>query len=217
MTRPNRIVCAGNLLVMVLASAGLAACLMVAAAGGTNARAQAPAAGQSAASSAAFTPKVAGTLLQIMRGVMFPESNVVFAGQNDVSKIPQTKQAEISTDLLTSAFGGWQAVENSALGLAESSNLLVVPGRTCANGKPVPVGDAAWVKYVNGMRDAAMNAYKAAQAKSTDDMVDAAGEVSEACMACHNTYRSNRAGMDGRCTFTPPRTVDNPPASIFSK
>ena len=88
---------------------------------------------------------------------------------------------------------------------------------TCANGKPVPVTEAAWVKYVNGMRDAAMDAYKAAQAKSTDDMVDAAGEVSEACMACHNTYRSNRAGMDGRCTFTPPRTVDNPPANIFSK
>ena len=116
MIRPNRV---GQLLVMLGASAGLATCLMVAAAGGTVAHAQAPAApAQNAAGAATFTPKVAGTLLQIMRGVMFPESNVVFAGQNDVSKIPQARQAEISTDLLTSAFGGWQAVENSALGLA---------------------------------------------------------------------------------------------------
>ena len=174
----------------------MATCLLViVAGGGAAARAQAPAAAQGAPT---YTPKPVANLLQIMRGVMFPESNVVFAGQSDVSKIPQATQAEISTDLLTSAFGGWQGVENSALGLAESADLLVLPGRTCANGKPVPVTEAAWVKYVNGMRDAALEAYKAAQAKSTDEMLDAGGALSESCMACHNVIARTGRARQGR-------------------
>jgi hypothetical protein len=201
---------ARNMLLMLCASAGIATCLIVAVAS-----AQSPnASGQNAGGTATFTPKPEANLLQIMRGVMFPESNVIFAGQSDVSKIPLAQQPALSPNLLTSVFGGWQAVENSSLALSETVDLLAVPGRTCANGKPVPVNDAAWVKYLNGMRDASLEAYKAAQAKSTDDMVDAAGDVSEACMACHNVYRSNRAGMAGRCTATPPSTPQNPAANL---
>ena len=33
-------------------------------------------------------------------------------------------------------YGGWQSVENAALALAESANLLMIPGRMCSNGKP---------------------------------------------------------------------------------
>src|SRR5262245_47468399 len=111
---------------------------LVAAAPGnaTPAQEPSPQAGAGDSATAKYTPKAEANLLQIMRGVMFPESNVLFAGQMDVSKVPQAKQPAISTDLLTSSFGGWQAVENSALALAESSNLLVVPGRSCANGHP---------------------------------------------------------------------------------
>jgi len=201
---------ARNSLRMLCASAGIGAYLIVAVAG-----AQTPAVpAQSAPGAATFTPKPEANLLQIMRGVMFPESNVIFAGQSDVSKIPHATEPALSPNLLTSIFGGWQAVENSSLALAESTNLLVLPGRMCANGKPVPVAEAAWVKYVNGMRAAALEAYKAAQAKNTDDMVDVAGTVSDACMACHNVYRSNRAGMTGRCTATPPTTPQNPAANL---
>lgn len=161
-----------------------------------------------------FTPKAEANLLQIMRGVMFPESNVVFAGQMDVSKIPEGPQPALSPNLLTSVFGGWPAVENSSLALSETADLLMVPGRTCANGNPVPVTEAAWVKYVSGMRAAALDAYKTAQTKNTDDMVDSAGALSDSCMACHNVYRSNRAGMAGRCTATPPSTPQNPAANF---
>jgi hypothetical protein len=148
-----------------------------------------------------------------MRGVMFPESNVVFAGQNDVSKIPPSKQPSISTDLVTSSFGGWQAVENSALALAESANLLVVPGRSCANGHPVPVDNADWIKFAQRMHDTAMAAYKVAQTKDTEAMLDATDAVSVACMACHNVYRSNRTQFEGRCiayTGPPPGAAPLP-------
>jgi hypothetical protein len=219
----RRILQVRNSFLVLCVSAGIATYLF--AAGSTRARhpivavasAQTPSApAQGAADTATFTPKPEGNLLQIMRGVMFPESNVIFAGQNDVGKIPLAPQPALSPNLLTSVFGGWQAVENSSLALAETVDLLALPGRMCANGKPVPVEEAAWVKYVNGMRTAALEAYKAAQTKNTDDMVDAAGDVSEACMACHNVYRSNRTGLAGRCTAAPPppTTPQNPAANL---
>jgi hypothetical protein len=198
----------GTMLLIFCASAGAAVCLLGAAPGARVKAAGAPAAQGAGAPAAGdtttFTPHPDATLLQVMRGVMFPESNVVFAGQMDVSKIPLAPQPALSPNLLTSVFGGWPAVENSALALAETANTLMVPGRMCANGKPVPVTEAAWVKYVTGMRAAALDTYKVAQTKNTDDMVDAAGVLSDSCMACHNVYRSNRTGMAGRCVAAPP-------------
>jgi hypothetical protein len=188
-----------NALVRLCVFAGIGACLVGAVVGGSV-----PA--QKAASAAAVTPKPDANLLQLMRGVMFPQSNVIFAGQMDVSTIPHDALPAMSPNPLTSVYGGWQAVENSSLALAESAKLLVVPGRTCANGKAVPVEDPAWVKYVGAMHDAALEAYKAAQAKSTDDMVNATAAVSDSCAACHNVYRSNRVSFAARCTAPPPPT-----------
>src|SRR5580693_7581920 len=74
-----------NLILGLAVSAAAATLLMTGLATAQNA---APA-GQGAAGDTTFTPKAEANLLQIMRGVMFPESNVVFAGQNDVSKIAQ--------------------------------------------------------------------------------------------------------------------------------
>jgi len=176
----------------------LGACLIAATAG---AHPPSPPA-QSAATGTESKPPA--NLLQVMRGIMFPESNVMFAGQKDVAKIPRAEEPALSPDLLTSVFGGWEAVENSALALSETAVVLNVPGRTCANGTPVPVNDANWIKFVNRLRETSLEAYKSAQKKSTDDMVDAASDVSDACQMCHNYYRSNRASFAGRCAPPPP-------------
>src|SRR5262249_45808886 len=80
------------------------------------------------------------TLNQLMRAVQFPLSNVVFSSQgDDPAAVKQDDRPSAATDPLRSVFGGWQAVENSALALAESATLLTIPGRLCANGTPVPV------------------------------------------------------------------------------
>lgn len=146
-----------------------------------------------------------------MRGIMFLDSNIIFAGQQDVSKIPPAIAPDKSTDLLTSMFGGWQAVENASLALAESTDLLLKPGRFCSNGKPVPVENPDWPRFVAQLHDAAMQANKAAQAKSTDDMLDAADAVGKSCSACHNVYGSNRPGQE-HCVAAPPVTRATPPA-----
>jgi hypothetical protein len=88
-------------------------------------------------------------------------------------------------------YGGWVAVENSALALSESANLLTIPGRVCANGRAVPVKNPDWIKFVEDLRTAGVVAYQAAQSKSNDKMLDAADQVSTSCLNCHDRYRRN--------------------------
>jgi cytochrome c553 len=90
------------------------------------------------------------------------------------------------------------AVENSGLAIAESANLLTVPGRTCQNGKPVPMQNPDWAGFVQGLRDAGMAAYKAAQSKSQDNILMAADTLTTACMNCHEKYREKPSDAE-RC------------------
>jgi cytochrome c553 len=134
-----------------------------------------------------------------MRGVVYPASNVVFAAQGDLNGFPKPTDPAVSPNPLTSTYGGWQAVENASLGLAESAGLILLAGRQCSNGKPAPVQRADWIKFAQQLRDAGLAAYKAAQSKSQDAMVEAAGTVADACSACHEVYRDKKAGLQDRC------------------
>ncbi len=139
------------------------------------------------------------TLNQLMRGTFYPAANVVFWAQDEnPDAFPHAKDPNMSTDLLGSVFGKWQAVENSSLAVAELATLLNVPGRKCSNGLDVPVKNADWAKFVQELRDAGMMAYAAAQSKSQDRMIDAAGVMTTACAHCHNKYREKRNPAD-RC------------------
>src|SRR5271170_2092299 len=73
-------------------------------------------------------------LAQLMRGTLYPESNVVFAAQDvNPEDVPHAKDPAMATDPLASQYGKWQAVENNALAIAEVASLLALPGRKCAN------------------------------------------------------------------------------------
>jgi hypothetical protein len=156
----------------------------------------------------AQTPNSTKTTIQIqtdlnrlMRGVLYPAANVVFSAQNDnpadVKFIPG-QDPSLATDPLASTFGGWQAVENAALALSESTNLLLIPGRNCANGLPVPIDNPDWSKFVQELRDAGMKAYKAAQSKNQDKMIEAADALSASCANCHRKWREKPRPAD-RC------------------
>jgi|SRR5580765_786956 len=145
--------------------------------------------------------EVHANLNQLMRGVLYPAANVVFFPQFEnpsaVKPVPG-QDPSMATDPLTSSFGGWQAVENAALALAESANLLLVPGRVCANGAPVPIQDPAWTTFVQEVRDASMKAYTAAQAKDRDKLIDLSQTVSDACAHCHRKWRDRKTPAN-RC------------------
>ena len=56
-----------------------------------------------------------------------------------------------------------------------------------------------WPGFVQGLRDAAMVAYAAAQARSQDEMLNAADVLVTACGNCHDAYREVPGGVPNRC------------------
>ena len=159
-------------------------------------RAQSPARG---AAGTAPAPRAQATLGQLMKGTLYPASNVVFAAQDqNPADVPRAKDPNMATDLLASSYGKWEAVENSALAIAELANLLTIPGRKCANGLDVPVGNADWAGFVQALQDAGMTAYTAARTRNQDKITDAAEVMTTACKNCHDKYRDRPRPAD-RC------------------
>jgi hypothetical protein len=145
---------------------------------------------QSAPKSSSQTGAPAANLNQLMRSLFFPHSNVVFFTQRyDPAEVKSAAEPSASTDPLKGVFGGWEAVENSALTLADAADLLMTAGRKCSNGRDVPLANADWVQMVNGLREASMVAYKAALTKDRDKMLQASDVLATSCSNCHNKYR----------------------------
>ena len=117
-------------------------------------------------------PQAIGNLKQVMKAILLPTSDAIFALQNE---------------LPTNA-DGWEAVENDAVALAEASNLVTIRGRMCSNRLPVPVDKPDFIKAAQGLRDAAQVTLKALQSKDQEKIIDAAGVLTEACSNCHDVY-----------------------------
>ena len=162
-------------------------------------KAAAKSATKSAAKAAAPAGRNPATLAQLMKGILFPSSNVIFFAQGDnPNDVPQAKDPALAVNPLASSYGKWEAVENAGLAITEAANLLTVPGRKCSNGVPVPVTNADWPKLVQGLRDAGIAAYKAAQSKDMDKILDASDTMTTACANCHDKYREKPTPA-GRC------------------
>jgi mono/diheme cytochrome c family protein len=161
----------------------------------------------SAAAGPAPTFPITGTLNQVMRGILFPSSNVLFDVQ---TKDPGagSKGGVARGDATTTStrygdvYAPWMVVDAAAISIAEIGPVLMQPGRRCENGKPVPVDRADWKQYVQGVVEAGRAAYRASQTRSQDAVSDATNVISDACANCHRVYRDvSSAAM--RCT--PPR------------
>jgi hypothetical protein len=174
----------------------VAACFESAYAQAPAGRASTPPAGRGAA---AQQPRIYANMVQLMRGTLYPQSNVIFTAQvEDPASFKPAAHQSTSSDPFTSAYGGWEAVENSGLAMAETAALLLVP-RQCSNGKPAPVQNADWQMWVQELREASMDVYKAGQAKNDDVVLEAADKLATACLHCHAKYRNVPGGVPNRC------------------
>jgi len=164
----------------------LAACVGFAAACSAPAPAPAPA----PEAPAAAAPQVRGTLNQVMRGILFPNSNIIFDTQDKDPGAPADPNANASNPY-AGTYGGWEAVENAAIALGEAANLVALPGRTCANGKPVPLNEPTFQKGLQALRDVSAETFEAAKTKTydADKMLAIADRVTMACATCHDVYR----------------------------
>ena len=113
--------------------------------------------------------KIVATVRQIMTTITIPASDVVFGAAGDAPKSDKE----------------WEKVQQNALVLAESGNLLMLPGRSWDN--------QAWVTESQAMTDAAMLAVKAAQSKNAEAVSDAGDKIYATCESCHNRYM-NKSG-----------------------
>lgn len=119
-------------------------------------------AGAAMAQAPTFQP--VGTVRQVMLGIVKPTSDVVFKFQFD----PPKTDAE------------WATLQNNALNLAETGNLLLLPGRAKDKGE--------WTKNAQALIERGSQAFKAANAKDAKALETIGDKIDEICEACHAIY-----------------------------
>ena len=121
--------------------------------------------GPAAAQQPPFIP-VAG-VYQLMKGIIIPNANVLW---NVAMEAPQDDPE-------------WTAIQNSALTLAESGNLLMIGSRAKDQGD--------WVKAAQALVDEATVALRAAEAKNEDALLEAGDRLLRTCSGCHRQYKKS--------------------------
>ncbi|MEJ6704520.1 MAG: hypothetical protein ACKVKL_02780 [Pseudomonadales bacterium] len=83
-------------------------------------------------------------------------------------------------DLAPTTEAGWLAVQHSAMVVAESGNLLMMPGRSKDNGD--------WQEISLALVDVGIRTSAAAEEKDADKLFDLGGELYRVCLSCHQLY-----------------------------
>ena len=130
-------------------------------------------------------------LAQFMRGVTFPNANIIFNTQ--VKDPAATKPVNpVPFDYVlwgATVYYGWQAVDQAALGLIETTPMFMVPGRRCENGRPVPIQNADYQKFTQELITLSRELYKASQTRNQDAVSGMSEKLNDACANCHKVYR----------------------------
>jgi hypothetical protein len=119
----------------------------------------------------AYRPVV--DLRQTMEWILDPAADVIW----DSAGFVITAQGE--TDLAPTTDEGWEHVRNSAAVVAETGNLLMMPGRSAG---------PAWEAFARGLIAAGEVAIAAAEAHDSTALFDAGGQIYQVCRGCHEQY-----------------------------
>ncbi len=106
-----------------------------------------------------------GTMSDLMVKIIYPASDALFYIE---SRTPKTD-------------GEWTALEGQALMVAESANLLMMPGRAR--------DQKQWMADAKLMLDVGADAVAAAKKKDVDAIVALSDRLMESCTTCHKNYR----------------------------
>jgi len=123
------------------------------------------------------------TLPQLMHGVVDPAADVLWAS---VGSIVTKDGVE---DFFPRTEEEWILVENAAVMLMESGNLLMIGDRVRDHGE--------WMTMSQGLIDAGKLALTAAQSRNPDEIFRVGGEIYAACDGCHQRYWVEGADPDG--------------------
>ena len=143
-----------------------------------------------------------GNLAQLMRGIFFPNSNLIFSVQQRDPGAPVAPGNSPGNTASVFEWGqgiytGWQVVDNAAIALADVSPLMLAPQLKCENGRTAPVTDPEWIKFTDEMIAVSQRVLKIAQTRNQEAVAEATGDLSDACAACHRAYRDVRGPGGG--------------------
>ena len=108
-----------------------------------------------------------GTMSDLMVKIIYPASDALFYIE---SRTPKTDSE-------------WTVLEGQALMVAESANLLMMPGRAR--------DQKQWMADAKLMLDAAAEGYAAAKKRDVQGIVMINERLIESCTSCHKNYRPN--------------------------
>jgi mono/diheme cytochrome c family protein len=144
-----------------------------------------------AASAGGVTLAPAANLAQLMRAITFPNANIIFnvqvkdpAGAKPATPVPFDYVLWGMTQ-----YAGWQAVDQAALALIESTPLFMVPGRRCENGRPVPINKADFQQTTQDLIALSKELYRISQSRNAEALAGASEKLNDACANCHKVYR----------------------------
>ena len=106
-----------------------------------------------------------GTMSDLMVKIIYPASDAIFY----ITTRTPTTEAE------------WNELQGKALAVAESANLLMMPGRARDQDR--------WMADAKLMLDAGRAAYRAARAKDVPALEAVNDALYESCTSCHQHYR----------------------------
>ncbi len=151
-------------------------------------------------SGGATLPPPEGNLAELMRGIDFPNSNIIFNLQlKDPTTQPKKQPAASPFDYVewgSTVYPGWLAVDQAAVAIIDTAPLILAPGRRCQNGRPVPVDRADWKQYVADLVTAGKLARQASKARNYDAFAEISDKLNTACANCHTVYR-DKGGSEG--------------------
>ena len=134
---------------------------------GMRAQAQEPAKEQAKETDAAGVKSI-GTMKELMVNLIFPTSNEIFYVGREEKKSEKD----------------WIDLQNNALILAESANLLMAENR--AAGKQ---DKDRWIKDAKLLQDVGAKAFKFANARDLPGLEALNDDLYESCQSCHEHYR----------------------------
>ena len=119
---------------------------------------------------------------QVMGWILDPSSDVIWGAVGSITTEEGTKELAPETD------EEWTAIRDAAAVVAESGNLLLMPGRAPDQGD--------WAKHSHELIRTAQEAIAAAEAKDKDSLFTAGGDIYLVCTACHQQYALDLKKVD---------------------
>jgi hypothetical protein len=113
------------------------------------------------------------SIRETMEWILDPAADVIWDSAGFIITV------EGESDLAPTTDERWERVRNGAAVVAETGNLLMMPGRALG---------PAWIAYARDLTAAGEDAIAAATVHDADALFDAGGALYEACLACHAQY-----------------------------